>query len=117
MENGDFEIASNSSVIVEYAPVFLKGTSDGTIRRKIGHGTNFNLNCETHENPEAKAVWYFSPNPRSKIKKPTEDGNKTLRRTNMNSSLQGIYECVVENTAGASRKYFTVTDYPICNIV
>jgi hypothetical protein len=111
VKNGEFEITSNSTIIVEYAPDFNMSTNGASIRRKARHGISIKLNCESNENPEATASWFFS----SKLTKRREKINfnlKSIQLPKMNSTVQGLYECLIENSVGKAVKYFNVEYHP-----
>lgn len=96
---------------VEYAPDFKKGTNGGTIPRRIIHGDKSTLSCETHENPEATAKWFFYKL-NSKTKTSLDSRSKSLTLQNMNSFKRGIYECLIQNSIGNATKYFKVEHVP-----
>lgn len=101
-----------SLVTVEYAPDLLKGTNASVTKRRIKHGSDFKLNCESNENPEVTtAKWYFGAKS-FKDMKPLTNELKILSYQMMNSSMQGFYQCIVTNSVGSSTRYFTVIRLP-----
>lgn len=97
---------------VEYAPDFKKSINGATIKRRIKHGTDFTLNCESNENPEATAKWSFSRTATMRDKIVIGNDAKSLKVTDMNYSKQGLYQCFIKNSVGHAIKYFNVIDYP-----
>lgn len=111
VQSGEFTESSSTLVTVEYAPDFNRGTNNSVVKRKIKHGADFKLNCESHENPPATAEWFFGlESPRDL--QPVANKLKSLSVQNMDSSKKGFYKCVITNTVGSSIKSFAVSHLP-----
>lgn len=96
---------------VEYAPAFLQGANEARIRVKRSPGSSYTLNCESDENPKGNVSWVFVP--RSKDKTELSHTDKILKISNINSSVEGFYECTVRNSLGTSKKFFEIILYPL----
>lgn len=108
---------SNQSLIsVEYAPEFFLGVNRASIKRKILHGEDFNLNCESHEHQNGTASWFYSRDGR-KNKVKLDETSKILKLKKMKNSLVGVYQCIVENIIGNSTKFFSVVHLSKGNFV
>jgi Immunoglobulin I-set domain len=96
---------------VEYKPEFFLGTNRQTIKKKVKHGTDFELNCDSHENLNGTVKWTYSVDGK-KNKRQLDNDAKILSLHKMNSSMDGIYECVISNSVGSSSKFFAVKNSP-----
>lgn len=113
VKHGESVIYGSSKIVVESAPRFLKGLSTGgVVTRRILHGTSFTLKCESDEYPEASVKWSFYPRSNWKEKKAVANNVKTLTVDMMNSSTNGIYTCLVENSVGMAKRQFNVFQVP-----
>jgi hypothetical protein len=104
-------VSSHSSATVEYAPEFFLGVNRASINRKILHGSDFKLNCESHEFQEATVKWFYSRDGR-KNKTALSETSKILSLQKMRQSVAGFYECIVGNSIGNSSKVFRVVHWP-----
>jgi hypothetical protein len=105
--NEDFVVSNQSSIIVEYAPEFYLGVNKASVKRKITHGEEFNLNCDSHEFQEASTRWFYSDkNRKNKIE--LHETSKVLKLPKMRHDLAGYYECIVGNLVGNSTKTFKI---------
>lgn len=102
-------ISNSSLLLVEFSPKFVDESVATSI--KIKHGENFELSCETNENPRGKVEWFFTPKHSSEtILMSNQESALTLMT--MNEEKQGKYECLVQNIRGRVKRSFEVVDSP-----
>lgn len=101
--DGDFTVTSYSTITVQYGPEFDAGVNDGVISKKVKHGSDSKLDCESHENPKATAEWFFN-------KVALNHNEKSWKILNMKSSKAGLYHCLIQNSVGNATKYFNVIE-------
>lgn len=94
---------------VVFAPEFTLYNNGTKVERFIEKGADFTIQCESRENPKATTQWFYTDNDKdlSTFKLINHKGDR-LKMTNMRSSMQGMYKCVVENTVGFAYKHFDV---------
>lgn len=108
-----FDVSSSSLVTVIFAPEFTYKHNGSKIERFIKKGSEFTIKCESRENPVATVQWFYTDNEKDlSTFKLADDIGTSLTRTNMASSMQGIYKCVVENKVGFAFKHIAVKLQP-----
>lgn len=95
--------------------MFDKDKNESVVEKKIKHGGKMNLNCESDENPEATANWFFGSKSQYDVKH-FDNSLKTWILEDMKISMKGFYKCVIENSVGKATKYFTVIYDSIGNL-
>lgn len=100
-------VYSQSFISVKYAAEFFYGTKGSSVTKNVKHGDNVLFNCNSHENDKGSVRWIFSVDGKTN-KTELVEKSKLFNLKKMKSSLIGVYECIVENSAGYSTKIFRV---------
>lgn len=113
IQDNVFDISSSSFITVVFAPEFTKHHNGSMNDRFFEKGSDYTIKCESRENPNSTIKWFYTDNERDLSTFKLIDHQKiSYKITNMKSSMQGLYKCLVENSIGFAFKYFNVKLLP-----
>jgi len=100
-----YEGTGRSSIIVNFAPVFVNPQESNPITYNVPFGETFELDCETEEHPAGSIQWHFTGT--SGARALIKSTDKSIGYEMQNSRV-GLYECSITNTQGTAKQGFKI---------